>query len=141
MFQYKVLHNTLYVNKMLFKFGKVISPRCSFCKLHKETNIHLFYDCLIVKRIWNQLKSILSNIIDFPISTPQSVVFGFWDLHTNENLILNHLPIIFKIYIYNARTTSDLNISHLLIYIEGIKDIEKKLCENDAKRKKKINEK
>ena len=30
MFQYKVLHNTLYVNKMLFKYGKVISPRCSF---------------------------------------------------------------------------------------------------------------
>ena len=26
MFQYIVLHNTLYINKMLFKFGKVISP-------------------------------------------------------------------------------------------------------------------
>ena len=66
MFQYKVLHNTLYVNKMLFKFGKVISPRCSFCKLHEETIMHLFYDCLIVKRIWNQLKSILSNNLIFP---------------------------------------------------------------------------
>ena len=42
MFQYKILHNTLYVNKMLFKFGKVISPRCSFCKLHDETIMHLF---------------------------------------------------------------------------------------------------
>ena len=30
MFQYKVLHNTLYVNKILIKFGKVISPRRSF---------------------------------------------------------------------------------------------------------------
>ena len=30
MFQYKVLHNFLYANKMLFKFG------CSFCKLHGE---------------------------------------------------------------------------------------------------------
>ena len=65
MFQYKVLHNALYVNKMLFKFGKVISPRCSFCKLHEETIMHLFYDCLIVKRIWNQLKSILSNNLKF----------------------------------------------------------------------------
>ena len=26
MFQYKVLHNILYANKMLFKFGKVTSP-------------------------------------------------------------------------------------------------------------------
>ena len=141
MFQYKVLHNTLYVNKMLFKFGKVISPRCSFCKLHEETIIHLFYDCSIVKRIWNQLKSILSNNINFPISTPQSAIFGFWDLDTNEHLILNHLLLIFKMYIYNARTASYLNISHLLIYIKGIKDIEKKLCENDSKRRKKINKK
>ena len=46
MFQYKVLHNILYANKMLFKFGKVSSPRCSFCKLHHETIMHLFYDCL-----------------------------------------------------------------------------------------------
>ena len=59
MFQYKVLHNILYANKMLFKFGKVTSPRCSFCKLHDETIMPLFYDCLIVKELWNQLKSIL----------------------------------------------------------------------------------
>ena len=45
----KDLHNIPYVNKMFFfKFGNVISPRCSFCKLH-ETIMHLFYDCLIAK--------------------------------------------------------------------------------------------
>ena len=42
MFWYKVLQNILYANKMLFKFGKVTSPRCSFCKLHDETIIHVF---------------------------------------------------------------------------------------------------
>ena len=104
-----------------------------------KTIIDLFYNCLIVKRIWNQLKSILSNNINFSISTPQSAIFGFWDLDTNEHLILNHLLLIFKMYIYNARTTGYLNISHLLIYIKGIKDTKKKLCENEAKRRKKIN--
>ena len=138
MFQYKILHNTLYVNKILFKFGKEISPRCSFCKLHEVTIMHLFHDCVIVKRIWNQLKSILSNNINFSISTPQSAIFGFWDLDTNENLILNHLLLIFKMYIYNARTRGYLNVSPLLVYIKSIKDIEKKLCENDAKRRKKF---
>ena len=83
MFQYKVLHNTLYVNKILFKFGKGFSPECSFCKLHEETIMQLFYDCLIVKRIWNQLKSILSNNINFPISTPQSAIFRFCNLDKN----------------------------------------------------------
>ena len=126
---------------MLLKFGKVISPRCSFSKLYEESIMHLFYDCLIVKRIWNQLKSTLSNNINFPISTPKSVIFGFWDLDTNEHLILNHLLLILKINIYNARATGYLNISHLLIYIKSIKDIEKKLCENGAKRRKKFSKK
>ena len=106
---------------MLFKFRKVTSPRCSFCKLHDETIMHLFYDCLIVNRLWNQLKSIPSNNLNFPISTSQSAIFGFWDLDTNEHLILNHLLLIFKMYIYNARTTGYLNKSHLLIYVKGIK--------------------
>ena len=46
-------------------------------------------------------------------------------------------------YIYNARTTGYLNISHLLICIKDIKDIkdtEKRLRENDAERRKKINQ-
>ena len=118
MFHYKVLYNTLYVNKTFFKFEKVISPRCSFCKL------------------WHQLKSI--NNLNFPISTPQSAIFRFWNLDTNEHLILNHLLLIFKMYIYIARTTGYLNISHLLIYIKETKDTKKKLCENDATRRKKL---
>ena len=118
---------------MLLKFGKVTSPRCSFCKLHDETIMHVFYDYLIVKELWNQLKSILSNNLILPICTPQSAIFGFWDLDTNEHFILNHLLIILKMYIYNARTTSCFNIRHLLIYIKGIKDTKKKLCKNRAK--------
>ena len=107
---------------MLLKFGKVYSPRCSFCKLYDEKIMHLFYDCLIVKRIWNQLKSTLSNNVNFPISMPQNAIFGFWDLDTDELLTLNHLLLISKMYIYNSRTTGYLNISHLLIYTKGIKD-------------------
>ena len=112
-----------------------------FLQITRRNNYAHFYECLIVKRIWNQLKSVLSNYINFPISPSQSPIFRFWDLDTNEHLILNHLLVIFKMYIYNARTASYLNISHLLIYIKGIKDIEKKLCENDSKRRKKINKK
>ena len=128
MFHYKVSHNILYANKMLFKFGEVTFPRCSFCKLHDETIMYLFYGCLTFKELWNQLKSILSNNLIFPICTPQSAIFIFWDLDTNEHLILNHLLLIFKMYIYNVRTTGYLNISHFLIYIKGIMDTEKKLC-------------
>ena len=118
---------------MLFKLGKVTSPRCSFCKLQGETVMYLFYDYLIVKELWNQLRSILSNNLIFPKCTPQSAIFRFCDLDTNEHLILNNFLLISQIYTYNARKTGYLNISHLLIYIKGIKDTKKKLNENNAK--------
>ena len=41
-FQYKILHNILNPNKKLFKFNKISSPECSFCKCEEETTIHLF---------------------------------------------------------------------------------------------------
>ena len=65
-------------------------------QITQRNNYTPFYDCLIVKRIGNQLKSILSNNINFPISTPQSAIFGFWDLDTNEHLILNYLLLNFQ---------------------------------------------
>ena len=134
-FTEKHLYQSLFFNKFA---GFSCNFSYSVCKLLDETIIHLFYDCLFVKSIWNQLKSILSNNLIFPINTPQSAIFGFWDLDTNEHLILNNLLLIFKIYIYNVRKTGYLNISHLLIYIKGINDTKKKLCENNAKRRKKL---
>ena len=125
-------------HSMNFRNSKLKTSRCFFCKLHDETIMHVFYDCLIVKELCNQLKSIFSNVA-FLICTPQSAIFGFWDLDTNEHLVLSHLLRNFKMHIYNARTTGSLSISHLLICIKGIKDTEKKLCENNAKKRKKFN--
>ena len=41
-FQYKLLHNILYLNEMLYKFGKNVSPLCSFCKEEPESPFSFF---------------------------------------------------------------------------------------------------
>ena len=87
MFQCKALRNILYANKMLFSTWKSNLS----CKLHDEIIMYLFYDCLTVKKLWNQLKSILSINLIFSISTSLSAIFGFWDLNTNWHLISNYL--------------------------------------------------
>ena len=79
-----------------------------------------------------------SNNLIFPTCKPQNAIFGFWDLDMNEYLILNQLLLFFKMYIYSAKTAGYLNISHLMIYIKGIKDTENTLCGNNAKRRKKL---
>ena len=37
MFQYKIMNNILFLNKLLFKFKKVPPPLCSFCNSADET--------------------------------------------------------------------------------------------------------
>ena len=41
-FQYKLLNNVLYLNKMFFRFGKIDSPLCFFCKTIDETHFSFF---------------------------------------------------------------------------------------------------
>ena len=41
-FQYKILHNVLFLNKQLFLFNKTLSPLCSFCNTDDETVIQIF---------------------------------------------------------------------------------------------------
>ena len=64
-----------------------------------------------------------------------------WMKYCSQFTFLNHLLLIFKMYMYNSRTAVYLNISHLLLYIKSVKDTEKKLYNNCAKRNKKINKK
>ena len=49
MFQYKILSNILFLNKLPSKFKKVSSP------------LHIFYSSNISKRFWNQLQDFVSQ--------------------------------------------------------------------------------
>ena len=60
-FQYKLLDNILFHNKMLYKFVKMVSPRCSFCMEQPDSPIHLFI--LVKKQIFSgRGYSVLSKI-------------------------------------------------------------------------------
>ena len=76
-FQFQLLNNILYLNKMIFKFGKSGSPLCSFCNVKDETPYHLFYECSHTISLCNQLRHFLSNSLNIPLLTPQSTIFGF----------------------------------------------------------------
>ena len=75
-FQYKILNNILYLNKMLFHFGITKNSMCSFCKTQEETIMHSFYDCV-------------------------QLCFGFIDIE--DFRIVNQILIVFKFCVYNSR--------------------------------------
>ena len=57
-FQYKILHNVLYLNEKLFIFKKTLSPLCSFCGLVDETPNHVFGECVTTKNFGVNFKII-----------------------------------------------------------------------------------
>ena len=106
-FQYKILNNVLYLNKLLFKFRKVKYPLCSFYKSAEETIIHLFSESLCTQYIWNQTQIFFSGYVTIPDVTLQSVILSFTDTSTEHFLLINHLLLS---YLYKARDSQNLSL-------------------------------
>ena len=49
---YKILHNYVATNKLLYKIGINDSPRCNFCNLYEQNTKHLFFECLSIRNFW-----------------------------------------------------------------------------------------
>ena len=125
-FQCKLLNNVLYLNKMLFRFGKIDSPLCSFCKMTDETPLYLFDNCTKTKLLWDQLKEFISNKTSIPSLTPQSAILGHID-RSDDYLLSNYVILIYKCYIYNSRNRGHLKIEHLKSIIDKSKRIEEEI--------------
>ena len=113
-------------------------------KLHfifsEETPLHLFYECSKTSSLWIELQLCLENKILLPSITPQSAIFGFIDI-TENKILLNHLLLIFKFSLYNARKTGNINIENLKASIYNIKNVEREISKDNPKKKMKYKKK
>ena len=136
-FQYKLLSNVLYLNKIIFRFGKFDSPLCSFCKIREETPLHLFNNCIKTKILWDQLKEFISNkTLSFLSLAQQSVIPGHIDF-SDDYLVINHIILIYIFCTYNSRNRGYLNIEHLKAIIDKTKRIEEEISKHELKKRSK----
>ena len=96
-FQYKILNNILYLNEKLFKF-KIVETE-------NESVLHLFCECAVTSNLLEQFRLWVSDIslfdkIDFD---PQTIIFGAWNVNTPDFILINHMILLFKRYIYLKR--------------------------------------
>ena len=135
-FQFKLSHNILYTNNRLYKMKLVESEMCTFCNSTLETPVHLFYDCDVASKLRQEL---VDNIgtkfkVKFEDLSKKRIMFGFIKDWKGPNMmLLNHLLLMFKRYIYiqkckNAKPC----LSGLMSFISNTKYIEL----NIAKQKK-----
>ena len=137
-FQYKILNNILYLNKKLHIFGRKSFPLCSFCNLNDETSFHIFHKCDCVKFLWSELVQCFQNTLLLPTLTLQTAILGILDsvsnnsFFENNKILINHILLIFKLYVYKSREKKFININNLIAEIRKVKRIEKEIALNNS---------
>ena len=140
LFQYKLLNNAFFMNKKLHIFGIESSPLCSFCNLCNKTPLHMFYECDSIKCLWSDLVQFFKNSLVLPTLTPQTAIFGFFDSTKSEynfkknKLLINHILLIFKLYVYRSREKQFIYINNLITEIRSAKAIEKEIAASNSKK-------
>ena len=78
------------------------------------------------------MKNSVEGFLQLPNLTPQSAMFGFFDINTNVYLIFNHLLLIFKFYVYKARSIKEVNFNILKRKIKKVQEMEKNKSKNNS---------
>ena len=133
-FQYKILHNILFLNKKLYLFGITKNLLCSYCNTYDETLIHLFCECNSTKYLWLQLNRHFCSDLTFPVLTPQTAILGLFNDSVSNIHLINHILLLFKLYFYKSRNKHRLYINELLANILNIKKLEKMTALGNAKK-------
>ena len=129
-FQYKILNNILFLNKKLDTSGITNTDLCCFCNAVEETPIHIFFDCVHLKCLWESLRIKFQNDFILPSLTPQTAILEL-DNEANDsyNYDYNLSPILLisKYYIYISRQKRILNINILIANLIKVKKREKQI--------------
>ena len=131
-FQYKIQNNTLYLNERLFKLNAVESPQCSF----PESVLHLFCTCSVTRSLWVQFCLWASNANVLLISDLdlQYCILGMYRQEVQDQVIVNHLILSFKRYIYLKKGDENApNLTGLKAHINCIEKLERNVASENKK--------
>ena len=122
-FQFKILNNILYLNKRISKFDLNVSPLCSLCNQYPEDILHLFCKCAKTQDLWNSLANVFGENLDSPQLNPTIVFLGESNVQDNDNVLLNHILLLFKKFIYDKKNHPAR--IHYLSFTNYVKEVEK----------------
>ena len=121
-------------------FRNKSSPLCSFCNLYDETPFHIFHECDCGKCLWLDLVQCFQNTLILPTLTPQTVFLEFlilWAItpfFENSKIFINHILLIFKLYVHKSREKNFINKNNLIPEIRKVKRIEKEIALSNSKK-------
>ena len=103
-FQYRLLLNTIVLNRKLFHYNIRDNDRCYYCITHRETVIHLFVECKIIAKFWNRIERwvkknlALNDTLDF---NAHNIIFN--QVYPSRNHLVNMTVLFAKQFIFRIR--------------------------------------
>ena len=79
-------------------------------------------------------RNFIASLQVIPDLSPQSAILGFYDLVENT-IIINQIHLIFKIAIYNSKSSQKCSIRYIINKIKGIKRIEDNITFFDERKR------
>ena len=81
------------------------------------------------------------NTLILPTLTPQTAIFG-WNswfrkqcfLFRNNKVFIDHVLLIFKLYVYDSWEKKFIDINNLITEMQKVKKIEKEIALNNSKK-------
>ena len=99
-FQYKIIHNILYTNCILYKMKNVQNPHCPFCTNVDQTVGHLFVSCPISNSFWSDFIKWYQSVSKNTLSLSKNeIIYGVLT-NWSSCSTLNHLILIGKYFLY-----------------------------------------
>ena len=104
-------------------------PLCSLCSQAPEDVVHLFCHCQRTQQLWELFHSMLHGHITLPDLDPTLAVVGKWCIENNNNLIVNHIVLIFKKFLYDNRSShSRIHTAALKYLLKSAEKVERKIA-------------
>ena len=116
---FKILHNYIATNKLLFRMNKTVSPRCNFCNLYDQDTSHMLYNCLIVKNLWFKIEEWLLMEYNIRIVIVlRDVLFGH--AYNQDENVVNRIIMLAKGYIVHCKyKEQEIRFNDLIAFINA----------------------
>jgi hypothetical protein len=126
-FQYHILKRSLVTNTFLHMCNIIEDNKCDFCKEEPETLEHLFFECRVTKKFWNDVSGVLPKKTSLnKYLCKRNVMCGILN---PENKIVNHLYLLVKCYIYiNQCLKKRLHVQPFIYFVQEHYKIEEDIA-------------
>ena len=125
-FQFKLLHRIVYTNHHLHRFKFRVNGLCSYCNILEETYQHVFFDCNIIKRLWEKCADKF-NLPSLKRLSWKEIHIGINGTNMKTEQLLNHIIILIKFMTFHGREKG---------VPPNVNEIKDKLLENRKEEKK-----